>query len=210
MSPIFEFLFSQYRDYETSIIVLEVTGIVFGLASAICSSRNSIWVYPTGIVSTLIFVYILLKFNLLGDTIINAYYFIMSIYGWYIWTRKVTPTATTPITQTTKKEYAISLGIFIGTMIFIYTVYTYFEKFEGWVSYVDILTTGLFFVGMWLLAKKKIENWLFLLAGNIISIPLYFYKGLTLSSILYIIFVGISIIGYIAWKRILNNKLQTA
>ena len=210
MSPIFEFFFGQYRGYETHIIGLEVAGIVFGLISSICSMRNSVWVYPTGIVSTLIFVYILLKFNLLGDTIINGYYFVMSIYGWYIWTRKVTPTQTTPITKATKNDYTYSLGIFLSTMFFIYIIYYVFEKFEGWVSYIDILTTGLFFVGMWMLAKKKLENWLFLLMGNVISVPLYFYKGLTLSSFLYVIFVIISIFGYLAWKKILNNRLQTA
>ncbi len=210
MSPIFEFFFGQYRGYETHIIGLEVAGIVFGLISSICSMRNSVWVYPTGIVSTLIFVYILLKFNLLGDTIINGYYFVMSIYGWYIWTKKVTPTQTTPITKATKNDYTYSLGIFLSTMFFIYIIYYVFEKFEGWVSYIDILTTGLFFVGMWMLAKKKLENWLFLLMGNVISVPLYFYKGLTLSSFLYVIFVIISIFGYLAWKKILNNRLQTA
>ena len=210
MSPIFEFFFGQYRGYETHIIGLEVAGIVFGLISSICSTRNSVWVYPTGIVSTLIFVYILLKFNLLGDTIINGYYFVMSIYGWYIWTRKVTPTQTTPITKATKNDYTYSLGIFLSTMLLIYIIYYVFEKFEGWVSYIDILTTGLFFVGMWMLAKKKLENWLFLLMGNVISVPLYFYKGLTLSSFLYVIFVIISIFGYLAWKKILNNRLQTA
>lgn len=210
MSPIFEFFFGQYRGYETHIIGLEVAGIVFGLISSICSMRNSVWVYPTGIVSTLIFVYILLKFNLLGDTIINGYYFVMSIYGWYIWTKKVTPTQTTPITKATKNDYTYSLGIFLSTMLFIYIIYYVFEKFEGWASYIDILTTGLFFVGMWMLAKKKLENWLFLLMGNVISVPLYFYKGLTLSSFLYVIFVIISIFGYLAWKKILNNRLQTA
>lgn len=210
MSPIFEFFFGQYRGYETHIIGLEVAGIVFGLISSICSMRNSVWVYPTGIVSTLIFVYILLKFNLLGDTIINGYYFVMSIYGWYIWTKKVTPTQTTPITKATKNDYTYSLGIFLSTMLFIYIIYYVFENFEGWVSYIDILTTGLFFVGMWMLAKKKLENWLFLLMGNVISVPLYFYKGLTLSSFLYVIFVIISIFGYLAWKKILNNRLQTA
>ena len=210
MSPIFEFFFGQYRGYETHIIGLEVAGIVFGLISSICSMRNSVWVYPTGIVSTLIFVYILLKFNLLGDTIINGYYFVMSIYGWDIWTRKVTSTQTTPISKATKNDYMYSLGIFLSTMFFIYIIYYVFEKFEGWASYIDILTTGLFFVGMWMLAKKKLENWLFLLMGNVISVPLYFYKGLTLSSFLYVIFVIISIFGYLAWKKILNNRLQTA
>lgn len=209
MSPIFEFLFGQYKGYETYQIILEITAVLFGLASSLFSMKNSIWVYPTGIVSTSIFVYLLWQWGLLGDLIINGYYFIMSVYGWYIWTRKVTPTRYTPISKTTKNEQYISAGIFVGTLLFIYAVYDFFEKWTSWTAYVDTLTTALFFVGMWLLAKRKIENWLFLLVGNIISVPLYFYKGYTISSMLYIIFVFISIAGYFAWKKRLNNPQET-
>ena len=210
MSPIFDWFFAQYAEVPTYLIVLELIGVFFGFLSVWFSKQDNILVYPTGIISTAIFVYILAVYGLLGDMMINAYYFAMSIYGWYIWTRKVTPTQTTPITKATKNDYTNSLGIFLSTMLLIYIIYYVFEKFEGWVSYIDILTTGLFFVGMWMLAKKKLENWLFLLMGNVISVPLYFYKGLTLSSFLYVIFVIISIFGYLAWKNILNNRLQTA
>ncbi|MDT0556429.1 nicotinamide riboside transporter PnuC [Patiriisocius hiemis] len=206
MSPIFEFLFGQYKGYETHQIVLEAIGVFFGLVSALCSWKNSVWVYPTGIISTAIFVYLLWQWELLGDMVIQAYYFIMSIYGWYIWTRKVTPDTYTPITTTTKKEHKTTLFIFLGALLFIYIIYEAFDKWTSWTAYVDTLTTGLFFVGMWLLAKRKIENWLYLLAGNIISVPLYFYKGYTLSSILYLVFIGISIAGYYAWKKYLNNN----
>ncbi|PVW15354.1 nicotinamide riboside transporter PnuC [Marixanthomonas spongiae] len=209
MSPIFEFLFGQYEGYATYQIVLEILAVLFGLASSLFSMKNSIWVYPTGIVSTSIFVYLLWQWGLLGDMIINGYYFIMSIYGWYIWTRKVTPTRYTPISKTTKNEQYISAGIFVGTLLFIYAVYDFFEKWTSWTAYVDTLTTALFFVGMWLLAKRKIENWLYLLVGNAISVPLYFYKGYTISSMLYIVFVFISIAGYFAWKKRLNNPQET-
>lgn len=209
MSPIFDFLFGQYSEYETHQIVLEIVAVLFGIVSSLCSLKNSVWVYPTGIISTSIFVYLLWQWGLLGDMIINIYYFVMSVYGWYIWTRKVDPTHYTPITSATKKEHQISLGIFFGTLGFIYLVYEFFDRWTSWTAYVDTLTTALFFVGMWFLAKRKIENWLYLLAGNAISIPLYFYKGYTLSSILYVIFVFISIFGYIEWKKILRNNLQT-
>jgi len=205
MPPIFEYLFGQYRDYETYQIVLEIIAVLFGLVSALFSRRNSILVYPTGVISTVLFVYLLWQWELLGDMIINMYYFTMSVYGWYIWTRKVAPDKHTPITLTTSKEHKISIGIFMGALAFIYIIYELFEKWTSWTAYVDTLTTGLFFVGMWLLAKRKVENWLYLLAGNIISIPLYFYKGYTISSILYVIFVGISISGYFAWKKNLNK-----
>jgi nicotinamide mononucleotide transporter len=167
--------------------------------------RNSIWVYPLGIISTSIFVYLLWQWELLGDMIIQAYYFIMSIYGWYIWTRKVDATHSTPISKASHREHLISAAIFLGTLVFIYGVYQYFDKWNSWTAYVDTLTTALFFVGMWFLAKRKIENWIYLLAGNLISIPLYFVKGYTISTFLYVIFVIISIMGYYAWKKHLNN-----
>ncbi|MAZ72710.1 MAG: nicotinamide mononucleotide transporter [Flavobacteriaceae bacterium] len=201
MSPIFDFLFSQYAEYETHQIVLEAVAVLFGLASALFSWRNSIWVYPTGIISTSIFVYLLWQWELLGDLIIQGYYFIMSIYGWYIWTRKVSPDKFTPITKASKKEHGIAVLIGVASLIGVFIVYTVFDKWTSWTAYVDTLTTAIFFGGMWMLAKRKVENWLYLLAGNIISVPLYFIKGYTLSSLLYLIFIAISIMGYVAWKK---------
>ncbi len=201
MSPIFDFLFRQYADYETYQIVLEALAVLFGLASALFSWRNSIWVYPTGIISTAIFVYLLWQWELLGDLIIQGYYFTMSIYGWYIWTRKVSPDTFTPITKASKREHAIAATIGLVALIGVYIVYTIFDKWTSWTAYVDTLTTAIFFGGMWMLAKRKLENWLYLLAGNIISVPLYFMKGYTLSSMLYLIFIAISILGYVAWKK---------
>ncbi|GEQ84608.1 nicotinamide mononucleotide transporter [Patiriisocius marinistellae] len=205
MSLIFDFLFGQYAEYETYQIVLESIAVFFGLISAIFSWRNSIWVYPTGIISTSIFVYLLWQWGLLGDLIIQGYYFIMSIYGWYIWTRKVAPEKHTPITNATLKDHKTALLISGVALLGVFVVYTIFDKWNSWTAYVDTLTTAIFFAGMWMLAKRKVANWMYLLAGNIISVPLYFYKGYTLSSLLYIIFIGISILGYRAWKKHLNS-----
>lgn len=205
MSPIFDFLFSQYAEYEIHQIILEAIAVLFGLASALFSWRNSIWVYPTGIVSTAIFVYLLWQWGLLGDLMIQGYYFSMSIYGWYVWTRKVSPDKFTPITYATKKEHATAVLIGVSSILLVFLVYTFFEKWNTWTAYVDTLTTALFFAGMWMLAKRKVENWLYLLAGNIISVPLYFIKGYSLSSFLYLIFIVISILGYVTWKKNLNS-----
>jgi nicotinamide mononucleotide transporter len=81
---------------------------------------------------------------------------------------------------------------------------------KGWVAYVDTLTTALFFVGMWLMAKRKIENWIFWIVADIISVPLYFYKGFTFSSLQYLGFTIIAIFGFLAWKKHLFNAHQTA
>lgn len=208
MSPIFDYFFGQYAEYDTLDIVLEVIAVIFGLLSVWFSKQNNIWVYPTGMLSTSIFVYLLLKWGLIGDMLINIYYFVMSIYGWYIWTRKVDEEHVTPISRVTKKENRISMYIFIATIIFVYVIYQIFDKWTSWTAYVDTLTTAIFFVGMWLMAKRKVENWIFWIIGDIISVPLYFYKGFTFTSFQYLIFTILAIYGYNAWKKNIDKNLQ--
>ena len=207
MTELITYLFGQYSGYETIDISLEIIAIIFGFLSVWYSKNNNIWVYPTGMVSTLIFVYLLYKWELIGDLLINGYYFIMSVYGWYIWTRKVDDSHLTPITKTTSKEKKISIIIFIATLLFVAIVYNLFDKWTSWVAYVDTLTTAIFFVGMWLMARKKIENWIYWIIGDIISVPLYFYKGFTFTSFQYLIFTFIAIFDYIEWKKLLNKTV---
>jgi len=209
MSHIFDWIFSQYQDIPTYLVVLEIIGVFFGLLSVIYSKRENILVFPTGIISTGIFVYILLVYGLLGDMMINGYYFFMSIFGWYVWTRKVDETHFIPITKTTFKEKKWSVLLFIATLIFVSLVYAIFDKFNTWTAYTDMVTTAIFFVGMWLMAKKKLENWAYWIIGNIITVPLYLYKGLVFSSFQYLLFTIIAIYGYKAWKKNLNKSPQT-
>jgi nicotinamide mononucleotide transporter len=206
MIEISDFLFGQYKGYSTTDTTLEIIAVIFGFLSVLFSKNNKIWVFPTGMISTSIFVYLLLKWELLGDMMINGYYFIMSIYGWYVWTRKVDETHVTQISTTTKKEKKAAVIIFLATLVFVYLVYIYFDKWTSWVAYVDTFTTAIFFVGMWLMAKRKLENWIFWIVGDFISIPLYFYKGFTFTSFQYLGFTFIAIFGYLAWKK---NLLKT-
>lgn len=206
MSPIFEFLFGQYSGYATIDIVLELIGILFGLLSVWYAKKNTVWVYPTGMISTAIFVYLLLKWALLGDMIINAYYFVMSVYGWYYWSKKEEEVIVHPITSTSIKEVKTAVLLFVASILFVFWVYQAFDKWKDWTAYVDTFTTAIFFVGMGLMARRKIEHWLFWIVGDIISIPLYFFKGLTLTSFQYIIFTLIAIYGYRSWKKILDKS----
>ena len=209
MYQIFDLLFEQYSQYQTKDIVLEIIAVVFGLLSVWYSKNNNILVFPTGMISTAIFIYLLYKWILLGDMMINAYYFVMSIYGWFIWTRKENNTVT-PISRVTNNEKKIATIIFLFSLVFVYLIYVYFDKWGTVTSYIDNITTAIFFVGMWLMAKRKIENWIFWIIADIISIPLYFYKGLTFTSLQYLIFTFIAIAGYYSWKKILNKSHQTA
>ena len=202
-------LFYQYSQYSNTDISLEIIAVFFGFLSVWFSKNNNILVFPTGMINTSIFVYLLLKWSLLGDMIINAYYFIMSIYGWYFWL-KGTNNTVSPISKVSNKDIRIVVLLFISSSVFVSLVYSFFDKWETIVSYIDILTTAIFFAAMWLMAKRKVESWIFWIVGNIISIPLYLHKGLAFTSIQYFIFTVIAIAGYIKWKELYNKQIQTA
>ena len=203
MNEIIDFLFSQYSTYSDTFIFLETFAVGMNIISVVYAKKNNILVYPTGLVGTGIFVYILFNFSLLGDMIINGYFFIMSIYGWYYWSRKKDEVFINNVSSLEKKEYLQLITLALGSLLFIYFVYVQFDKWNSWTAYVDNITTAIFFVAMWLMAKRKIESWIFWIIGDIITVPLYFYKGLTISSLQYIIFTVLAILGYISWKKIL-------
>ncbi len=208
MNQIFDFLFSQYSSYSPSFIYLELFAVIMNITSVVYAKRNNILVYPTGLIGTGIFVYILLNFSLLGDTIINAYFFSMSIYGWYFWSRKKDEVFINQVSTINRNEIKYLFILAISSLIFIYFVYDYFDKWNNWTAYVDNITTAIFFVAMWLMARRKIESWIFWIIGDLITVPLYFYKGLTISSIQYIIFLILAVLGYISWKKILHKNYQ--
>ena len=208
MDQIFDFLFSQYSLYSPSFIYLELFAVIMNITSVVYAKRNNILVYPTGLIGTGIFVYILLNFSLLGDTIINAYFFSMSIYGWYFWSRKKDEVFINQVSTINRNEIKYLFILAISSLIFIYFVYDYFDKWNNWTAYVDNITTAIFFVAMWLMARRKIESWIFWIIGDLITVPLYFYKGLTISSIQYIIFLILAVLGYISWKKILDKNHQ--
>ncbi len=208
MDQIFDFLFSQYFSYSPSFIYLELFAVIMNIISVVYAKRNNILVYPTGLIGTGIFVYILLNFSLLGDTIINAYFFSMSIYGWYFWSRKKDEVFINQVSTINSDEVKYLFILAISSLLFIYFVYDYFDKWNNWTAYVDNITTAIFFVAMWLMARRKIESWIFWIIGDLITVPLYFYKGLTISSIQYIIFLILAVLGYISWKKILDKNYQ--
>ena len=209
MQQIIEFLFGQYSEYTLTHTLLELFAVTMNIFSVIYAKRNSILVYPTGLIGTGIFVYILYNFSLLGDMIINFYFVLMSIYGWYYWSQKKDGEVLHNVSRTSTKEYYIILILGITSLLSIYFIYNFYDKWDSWTAYVDTITTAIFFVAMYLMARRKVESWIFWIIGDIITIPLYFYKGLTISSIQYLIFLILAILGYISWKKILNNSTQT-
>jgi len=191
-------------------LFLEFIAVIFGFLSVWHAKDNNILVYPTGILSTFIFVYLLLKSDLLGDATINAYFFLMSFYGWYYWTRTKLGKAINQVGVASINELIISAFLFFAGLILIYFIYIFFGKWSSFTAYVDTFTTAVFFVAMWFMSRRKIEHWIFWIVGNILSVPLYLYKGLYLTAIQYFVFTLIAFMGYREWKKIIQKNQEIA
>ena len=204
MKEIIDFFSAPYTGVTAFHITLEIVAVFFGIASVLYAKKENIWVFPTGIISTVLYVYICYQFTLYGDLVINLYYTLMSLYGWYVWNHK-TSGQSIEITTSNPLDMLKALGIFISTAAFVVGVYLYYDRFDRVTDYFDTFTSGIFFSGMWLMAHKKIEHWMFWILGNLISIPLYFVKGLGFSGLQFTIFLVLAIQGYIEWKKHLNK-----
>jgi nicotinamide mononucleotide transporter pnuC len=220
MSHISDWIFSQYKDVPNHLIYIEILGVFFGLVSVIFSKKRNIWVYPTGIISTVLFVYLLWCGRLFGDMLINAYYTIMSVYGWVLWAKNSKDNIHVEISKMNAYDIKITSWLALMSWLLVMIVY-YFKPYinnnfslDGielgiehfvWTDWVDATTTAIFLVGMWLMAKRKIENWIFWIIGDVVSIPLYTYKNFIFTALQYAIFTIIAISAYREWKRILRN-----
>ena len=188
---------------------LELFAAVLGILSVWYAKNNKILVYPTGIISTLIYVWILFENQLLGDLIINLYFFSMSIYGWFFWSRKDEGSFQNKISRLNLNELILGLFIFIFGFIIVKYLYNISNWQESYVYTIDTITTAIFCSAMWFMARRKIEHWILWIIGDIVSIPLYFYKGLYFTSIQYLIFTIIAFLGFFTWLRELNKKKLT-
>lgn len=203
-----EFFLSQYKNASALQIILEFLAFVFGILSVYFAKKENIWVYPTGLVSTIITVYLLYQARYFGDLTMNFYYSIMSIYGWYKWSSKSIQNDLN-ITKTNNQEKIIGILLFFFTIGITYTVYKFFNYSLEIPNYIDIFTSGIFFTAMWYMALKKIENWTLWIIGDVIAVPLFAYRGLGMLSLQYIIFTILAVLAYIEWKKILNkNQLK--
>lgn len=216
---LYDLFLKPYESYEMWQIILEALGTIFGLLSVYFSIKKNIWVYPTGIVSTVIYVYILFVFGLLGDMMINFYYTVMSIYGWILWSKSSQDHIHVEVSWATKKQWIFAAILFILSLGLVTLIY-YYKPFidnkfsmEGvdmglyhldWANWLDVFTTAVFLVGMWLMAKRKIENWLFWIVGDLICVPMMIYKGLGITSIQYVVFTVMAVIGFLQWRKSLK------
>lgn len=186
--------------------ILQWLAVIFGVAEVLLAKVNNVWLYPAGIIATLFSVYLLLDVQLYAESILNLYYLVMSIYGWYYWLSRK-QAAPVRISKATSKQWLITLMISVGGWLVFYVLLKKFTSSD--VPVWDALVTSTAWAGMWLLARRKIENWILLNISNAFAIPLLFHKHLAMFSVLTIILFIVAIFGFIEWNNI-YKKEQTA
>ena len=175
---------------------------IMQVASVWYARGNKMLVYPTGIVGVLLASYVyffLSKPPLYADAVLNIYYFVMSIYGWYNWSQKSNASFIYPISWCNKKELNIGFILFFLFWISIYLLLI--EITDSNTPLLDSLVSASAVTAMWWMAKRKVENWLAWIFSNIVAIPLNFYKGFMLFTLMYVVFFALAWMGYVTWKK---------
>ena len=184
--------------------------VVFGVTEVLLAKKNNVWLYPAGIISTVIAIFLLADVQLYAESFLNGYYLVMSIYGWYYWLKKPNQ-APVKISYASRSDWFITLAISFGGWLLLYLILKNFTPSD--VPVLDALVSSTAWAGMWLLAKRKMENWILLNISNLVAIPLLYHKNLPMFSVLTIILFVVAIFGYIEWRKIFqtdqSKKLST-
>ena len=193
-------IWSSFYDQLLETTRLEFIAVISGILSVWFIKQENILVYPLGIISVVIFAYLTYDYGLYADTGINVYYFVMSVYGWWNWKNtKDIARSQIPITRSSAGGHIVNISTFVFATVFIYIMLIKFT--DSTVPLPDSITTGLAITAMYLMALKKIEHWLFWITCDLISIPLYIYKGLPFTSFQFLVFTYLAVLGWVSWKR---------
>src|SRR5215212_2941688 len=172
------------------------------VASVWYARKNNVLVYPTGIIGVLLAAYVyffIASPPLYADAILNIYYFVMSVYGWYHWVQKSNDSYVYPISWCTANELKVGIGFFLFFWAAIY--FLLLKVTNSNTPILDSLVSSSAITAMWWMASRKIENWIAWIFSNIVAIPLNFYKGFMLFTFMYVLFLVMAWMGYIEWKK---------
>lgn len=178
---------------------LEFIAVVTGIASVVFSRKENILVYPVGMISTGISIFLYITHGLYADASVNLYYTVMSIIGWIMWSKKTDGKTALHITVSSIKDWRDSLLFFSAFWVVLYGLLSRFT--DSTVPIADSFTSAAAFTGMWLMNKKKLENWTWWIITDLASVPLNFYKHLVFFSFQYLVFLILATMGYITWRK---------
>jgi len=183
---------------------IEILAALSGIISVWFSKKASIWVYPTGLVNTVFYIWISYDAQLIGEAVVNLYYTIMSLYGWYNWLRRNEKhELIVQVSRSNRPAWMLQLSFFISIYGILFLCLSYLKGafFSGAIPWADAFASAAAFTGMWLMTRKKLESWIWWIITNIASMPLYYSKGYIFTAVYYFILLILAILGYFEWRK---------
>jgi len=199
----FQDWFKLFQEQILHTSLIEWLAVGFGVSEVLLAKKNSIWLYPTGIISILLSMFLLLNVKLYAETLLSIYYLVMSVYGWVIWKKRKLD-GENQVSWSSNRELTIAVLISVVGFGVLYLILRHYTDSD--VPLFDAFVSSTAWAGMWLLAKRKIENWIFLNISNIVAIPLLFHKKLPLMACLTTFLFTVAIFGFLDWKKIINKS----
>lgn len=197
--------FHQFISGIQQTTFLEFIGVFGGIGSVWFSRKENILVYPVGLINTIIYIYLSIKGHLFGEATVNFYYTVMSIYGWYLWSKKdeTNQEVVLHISFSNRKEWLQQLLFFSAFYLAIFAALSWAKQAFApeAIPWADAFASATAFTGMWLMARKKVESWIWWIATNIASIPLYFIKGYVFTSVQFVVLLILAVAGLITWMK---------
>lgn len=185
---------------------LERFSVLCGVIQVLLSRNNKVSNYFFGILSIVSGMYVLFGAKLYAEIALSMYYLVMSVYGWWYWVTNKSA-AQRPITSSTRREWAIVVAISLIGFVLLYLILAFLTDSD--VPIWDAWVSSTAWAGMWLLARRKIENWILLNISNAFAIPLLIHKDLYLFAALTTFLFIVAIFGYIKWQKLMNTQQQT-
>ncbi len=190
---------SQFINDLHQTTLFEFIAVVLGVSSVIFSRKEHILVYPVGMVSTGIYIWLYITHGLYADASVNFYYTVMSVAGWVMWSKKTDGKSALSVTASSKRDWRNTWIFFLSCWVILYFLLRRFT--DSTVPFADSFTSAAAFTGMWLMNKKKLENWTWWIITDMASVPLNFYKHLVFTSFQYLVFLILAVMGYITWRK---------
>ena len=187
---------------------IEIFGVVTGILYVILEVKQNRFLWPLGIITSAAYIYIFFTGKFYADMGLQVYYVLISIYGWYYWSRggEKSGKGELPVVSINRQQLILLFLTFAFSWVLIYFVLDRYT--DSSVPLGDSFTTALAIVATWMLTRKIIEQWFLWIIANVVSIALYIYKGLYPTVILYAVFAGMAVYGYLEWKRSMTQMAE--
>ena len=197
-------------------LITEVLGVLFALIYLWFSIRQNIWLWPFGLLTSFFYILVFYNSRLYADMGLQVYYLVISVYGWYHWLYggKSDRKDALPVTRTTKQQ---GIRLFLITFVIYWILAALLTYLPGWLGIPgsqmicwDAFTTAGSIVATWMLARKILEHWLIWIVVDLVSMGMYIYKGLYLTSFLFIVYTVMAVVGFLEWKKDLHKEASSS